>query len=249
MRIIITEGQYKLIKENEEYIEQIKNLIETFDVDNINLAFQIAKGLKIKQSEILKEYAELFNIFRLNPTRHNLIKISNITTYTFREKRVPDILFRLPNLTSIEFDSRIKNLDNLVSFNGGISILPFAEIESIPNLEYISEYFSAPQTDIESLDKLRYVGGNLILSRSRIKSFPRLEEVGNSLYLFQSNIESLGNLTSVGGSLYIRDSKIESLGNLKYVGSNLDLRNTPLSKTTTEEEIRNKVEVKGNIYL
>jgi hypothetical protein len=29
----------------------------------------------------------------------------------------------------------------------------------------------------------------------------------------------------------------------------LDLSDTPLSKTTTEEEIRNQVKVKGQIYL
>jgi hypothetical protein len=29
----------------------------------------------------------------------------------------------------------------------------------------------------------------------------------------------------------------------------LYLKNTPLSKLTTKEELRNKIEVKGNIYL
>jgi hypothetical protein len=36
---------------------------------------------------------------------------------------------------------------------------------------------------------------------------------------------------------------------LEYVGDGLYLRNTPLSKSTTKEELRNKIEVKGNIYL
>jgi hypothetical protein len=41
------------ILENEEYIGQIMELIESFDETNIDMAFQIAKGLRIKQSTIL----------------------------------------------------------------------------------------------------------------------------------------------------------------------------------------------------
>jgi len=39
------------------------------------------------------------------------------------------------------------------------------------------------------------------------------------------------------------------LGNLKYVGDNMSLRRTPLAKRITEEEIRSKINVEGNIYL
>jgi len=69
------------------------------------------------------------------------------------------------------------------------------------------------------------------------------------LYLTGSNIESLGNLQSVGGNLDLNSTKIESLGNLQSVGGNLYLNRTPLSKITTEKEIRNQVEVGGGIYL
>jgi hypothetical protein len=42
---------------------------------------------------------------------------------------------------------------------------------------------------------------------------------------------------------------IKSLGNLTSVGGDLDLRGTPLSKKYTEEQIREMVNVDGDIYL
>jgi len=36
---------------------------------------------------------------------------------------------------------------------------------------------------------------------------------------------------------------------LKYVGYTLILNRTPLSKKTTEEELRDKIKIKGNVYL
>jgi hypothetical protein len=42
---------------------------------------------------------------------------------------------------------------------------------------------------------------------------------------------------------------IESLGNLQSVGGYLDLLRTPLSKMYTEGQIRQMVDVGGEIYL
>jgi len=61
-------------------------------------------------------------------------------------------------------------------------------------------------------------------------------------------IKSLGNLTSVGGDLDLRNTSIESIGNLTHVGNILILRRSPLSKKYTEEQIRQMVDVGGNIY-
>jgi hypothetical protein len=102
---------------------------------------------------------------------------------------------------------------------------------------------------IESLGNLQSVGGYLYLTGSNIESLGNLQSVGGYLYLTGSNIESLGNLQSVGGNLDLNSTKIESLGNLQSVGGNLYLNRTPLSKITTEKEIRNQVEVGGGIYL
>jgi hypothetical protein len=93
------------------------------------------------------------------------------------------------------------------------------------------------------------ITGDLNLYGLKIESLGNLQSVGGYLYLTGSNIESLGNLQSVGGNLDLNSTKIESLGNLQSVGGNLYLNRTPLSKITTEKEIRNQVEVGGGIYL
>jgi len=64
-----------------------------------------------------------------------------------------------------------------------------------------------------------------------------------------TSIKSLGNLEQVGNYLTLYGSPIESLGKLKHVGGDLLLINTPLSETMSEDEIRSKVNVEGNIYL
>ena len=73
--------------------------------------------------------------------------------------------------------------------------------------------------------------------------------ISGSLDLEFKSIESLGNLTSVGGDLDLRRTPIESLGNLKSVGGNVFLRRTPLSTMYTIEQIRQMVDVGGEIYL
>jgi len=104
-------------------------------------------------------------------------------------------------------------------------------------------------TQIESLENLQSVGGNLNLSDTEIKSLGILQSVGGNLGLGNTSIESLGNLQYVGDGLYLGNTPIESLGKLQSVGGNLYLNFTPLSKKYTEEEIRQMVDVKGNIYM
>ena len=100
-----------------------------------------------------------------------------------------------------------------------------------------------------SLSELEYVNGDLGLNGSGIKELPKLKEVGGNLFLTLTDINSLPELEYVGSMLALRGTNIESLPMLEYVDSTLILSNTPLSKTTTEEELRNKIEVKGEIYL
>ena len=103
-------------------------------------------------------------------------------------------------------------------------------------------------TSIESLGNLESVGGDLDLRRTQVKSLGNLTSVGGSLDLMRTPIKSLGNLTSVGGDLDLRNTSIESIGNLTHVGNILILRRSPLSKKYTEEQIRQMVDVGGNIY-
>ena len=73
--------------------------------------------------------------------------------------------------------------------------------------------------------------------------------LGGDLNLFGTTIESLGNLQSVDGDLDLGYSNIKSLGNLTSVGGYLGLLDTPISNEYSEEEIRQMVNVSGNIYL
>jgi len=105
------------------------------------------------------------------------------------------------------------------------------------------------KTPIESLGNLTSVGGNLNLYQTQIESLGNLQSVGGDLDLYQTQIESLGNLQSVGGFLDLQGTYIESLGNLQSVGGDLYLYETPISEKYSEEEIRQMVNVEGEIYL
>ena len=93
------------------------------------------------------------------------------------------------------------------------------------------------------------IEGDLDLYGVKIKSLGNLQSVGGSLDLGGTPIESLGNLQSVGGYLNLLGTQIKSLGNLQSVGGDLHLSETPISKKYSEQEIRDMVNVNGNIYL
>jgi hypothetical protein len=102
---------------------------------------------------------------------------------------------------------------------------------------------------IQSLGNLTSVGGDLFLYGTQIQSLGNLKSVGGYLNLLRTPIQSLGNLESVDGSLNLLRTPIQSLGNLKSVGGSLSLENTPISKKYTREQIRQMINVKGDIYM
>ena len=124
----------------------------------------------------------------------------------------------------------------------------YLERKNFPPYILVGDLDYADNGNVQSLGSLIGVTGYLDLYRTPIKSLGNLTFVGENLYLTNSNIESLGNLTSVGWSLRLTSTPIKSLGNLNYVGKNLHLIDTPISRTHTEEQIRDMVEVGGNIY-
>jgi hypothetical protein len=68
------------------------------------------------------------------------------------------------------------------------------------------------------------------------------------LFLSGSKIKSLGNLVSVGLDLDLSNTKITSFGKLNYVGRDLNLYDTKLGDNYSREEIREMIDVKGDIY-
>ena len=122
------------------------------------------------------------------------------------------------------------------------------KILTIPSLKFFNDGWNILLKFLKSKGNPKWkMSGDLDLWFAPIKSLENLQSVGGNLNLTSCPIESLGNLTSVGGSLVLLYTQIESLGNLTSVGG--DLIYTPLSKTISEEDIRSKVNIKGNIYL
>ena len=96
------------------------------------------------------------------------------------------------------------------------------------------------------------IGGDLDLSFTSTRTLGNLQSVGGYLDLSNTDIQYLWKLKSVGGSLVLRDTSVTGLGffgDLKYVGGHLDLGQTPISQDYTEKEIRDVINVVGNIYL
>ena len=138
--------------------------------------------------------------------------------------------------------------DNSISGEELRDLILQSNATSIP-FDRVSGNLYLEGTPIQSLGKLESVGGDLYLYETPIQSLGNLQSVGGYLYLGGTPIQSLGNLQSVGGNLYLYETPIQSLGNLESVGGYLDLGGTPLAKKHSEAEIRQMVQVGGNIYL
>jgi hypothetical protein len=148
-----------------------------------------------------------------------------------------------------EEEQKVLRIPSLKFFNEDWDLLQkFLERKGNPPYS-IGGDLDLKRTPIESLENLTSVGGYLDLRRTPIESLENLTSVGGDLYLRYTPIKSLGNLTSVGGDLDLENSPIKSLGNLTTVGGDLILVNTPLSKMYTKEQIREMVNVGGNIYI
>ena len=114
---------------------------------------------------------------------------------------------------------------------------------------YIDGDVSLYESEVTELKYLVKVGGYLDLYYTPIESLGNLKSVGGYLSLYKTKIESLPMLKYVGSGLSLRSSLIESLPKGLYVGGDLYLRMTPLSKTITEEELRDEITVGGKIFI
>jgi len=84
----------------------------------------------------------------------------------------------------------------------------------------------------------------------KVLRIPSFKFFNNDWDLLQKFLERNGNPPySIGGDLDLYNKPIESLGNLTSVGGNVFLRRTPLSNMYTEEQIREMVNVGGEIIM
>ena len=146
-----------------------------------------------------------------------------------------------------ENKEKILTLPGPEIFGGWVEMLKYLDKMGNP-LYKINGDLNLGNIDIESLENLVYVKGDLNLYRTDLKSLGKLRYVGGDLNLRGTEVESLNNLEYVEGDLDLFNSSVKDLGNLKYVGKDLDISLTPLSQKMTPEEIKNQVEVKGDIY-
>ena len=152
-------------------------------------------------------------------------------------------------LIEAEEEQKVLRIPSLKFFNDNwFQLQEFLEKKGNPPYS-IGGNLDLRKTPIESLGNLQSVGGDLDLRDTSIEFLENLTSVGGDLDLYNTPIKSLGNLTSVGGYLDLQVTYIESLGNLQSVGGDLYLYETPISEKYSEEEIRQMVNVEGDIYL
>ena len=127
--------------------------------------------------------------------------------------------------------------------------------EDDKHLKDFCEYLVEVTGDFDMANRKRFefpllvkVDGDVNIANSDI-DFPKLRYVGGDFRGRGSDTEELPELEYVGGSLSLRETFIQDLPKLKYVGDVLNIMDSSLSKKTTEEELRSKINVEGNIWL
>jgi hypothetical protein len=150
-------------------------------------------------------------------------------------------------LLTISAELLLKNTDGILNnykkkgFNG-INVFGNLDLRNT-NINVIERLF----------DNIVIIDGRLNLYKTPLESLGNLKSVRGYLDLSNSKITSLGNLKSVGRGLNLYNTPIESLGNLESVGGTLNLYNTPLGdrlkSEMSEDEIKNKFGVKGDLFI
>jgi hypothetical protein len=184
------------------------------------------------------------------------MKIENIIRRVLREEQEEEKLLKIPSLKFFNNDWSIlqkflESQGNPRYSIGGDLDLRDSDIETLGNLVRVEGVLNLSESDIKTLGNLVRVEGGLNLMRCfNLQSLGNLEYVGGLFYLYgNENLQSLGNLVRVKSDLDLGSTRIETLGNLEYVGGDLNLHDTPIRIKYTEEQIRNMIEVVGEIYM
>jgi hypothetical protein len=271
MKIIINENQLKQIIESGNKRKLMSIPIKLF-VDNADAILDnyYKKGFDdIKLIGDVGFYFVAFISMGFDKLFEHIIEVDGNLDLSGASIKSLGNLESVSGLLDLDHCKELESLGNL-KYVGDYLALRNTNITTLSNLEYVGHYLLLRGTQIEDLGKLKYVGGDvslmdvisltslgnleevggyLMLDGTNIKSLGNLRKVGDYLKLYATPIKSLDNLEYVGGDLDLYISKIESLGKLKYVGGELNVRRTPLAQRMSEDEIKNNIEVKGEIYL
>jgi len=275
MKIIITEEQYKQIIESENKRKLMSIPIELFynKMDAIldNYKKKGFDGIKLVGD------VNFYSVFYMDFDRifEHIVEIDG--NLDLRRTNVKSLgnLESVSGYLDLGYCEDLVSLGNL-KYVGDYLILKNTNITTLNNLEIVGSnlreygsFLELSDTPIRDFGKLRYVGGDITLwnnktltsfgdleevggflsvNESNIKSIGKLRKVGGSLDLNFTEIKTLGNLEEVGGNLFIaRCQELDSFGKLKYVGGGISMRKTPLADRMSIDDIKNKIDVKGEI--
>jgi|LakMenE01Jun11ns_1017448.scaffolds.fasta_scaffold9821284_2 hypothetical protein len=277
MKIIISERQLRQIIENESNERLLEVSIDDFlSAENVIIRQYKKRGYEgIKlygdlsfYSNSWKDFERLFEHVieidgNLDLRRTNIKSLGNLESVSgYLDLGYCEDLVSLGNLKYVGDYLILKNT-NMTTLNN---------LETVgSNLREYGSFLELSDTPIRDFGKLRYVGGDITLwnnktltsfgdleevggflsvNESNIKSIGKLRKVGGSLDLNFTEIKTLGNLEEVGGNLFIaRCQELDSFGKLKYVGGGISMRKTPLAQRMSIDDIRNKIDVKGEIII
>jgi hypothetical protein len=229
MKIIVTEAQYKKLMEEELKVLHIPSL-KYFNNDWNSLQEYL-------ESERNPPYSIGGNLF-LNPYQHKIESFGNLVSV---EKNLyytgSNDLTSIGKLTSVGGTLDIQGSKNLTSLGELTSVG-----DSQTSLEIYANLNLSGCKKLTSLGNLTSVGDNTSMGGEF--------SIGGYLNLIGcTSLIDLGNLTSVSGNMSLSSTNIESFNKLKYVGGYLDLKNSVIKKIYSEEEIRNMVNVGGEIIM
>jgi len=250
MKIIISESQHRRLFEEEQKVLHIPG-IRIFGDDWDNLQ----RFLESKGNPLYSINGDLF----LNPYKDKIESFGNLVSV---EKNLyytgSNDLTTIGKLTSVGGTLDIQGSKNLTSLGELTSVG-----DSQTSLEIYANLNLSNCVNLTDLGKLTSLRAGLNLNGcKKLTSLGNLTSVGDNTsmggmfliggYLSLNGCESLidlGNLTSVSGNMTLSSTNIESFNKLKYVGGYLDLKNSVIKKIYSEEEIRNMVNVGGEIIM
>lgn len=147
----------------------------------------------------------------------------------------------------------IDDLDNftneVVYIDGTLILAEENPDNNFGKLKVIDGNLRGSEVDNISFPNLEYVTGDVSLEDSGIGELPKLKQVDGCLYLQRTGIHSLPELKYVGLHLNLYGTLIRDLPKLEIVQGVLTLRLSHLGNKTTEEEVRNKIQVGGHLNL
>jgi Leucine-rich repeat (LRR) protein len=190
-KILLNEGQYHLLFENDnqKFIDEVKNLISSGQIENIETALQMGKWMKAEGIFDVKKY--------LAEEYKGLVKFLKSVNYQVKNGNYIENIVYMLNLTRVDLGvaalgilpkeiGQLKNLTTLIATNNHLKDLP-KEIGNLTNLEWLAladNHLTSLPSEIGRLQNLRI----LSLPNNRLTSLP--SEIGRLQNLTTLNLSN-----------------------------------------------------------